>query len=71
MTVLDLIQYEDYDYIEWRVISPDDNSEIFFGASASKNGELISLDDDIYDENTEIIRYEKWTNSKKKEYGMV
>lgn len=64
MKVSDLIQNEDYDYIEWKVISSD-SKEIFFGKAASKDGKLISLDGDSYDEDTEIIRYEEWSNPKK------
>lgn len=64
MKVSDLIKNKDYDYIEWRVTSSD-SEEIFFGKSASKDGKLISLDGDSYDEDTEIIRYEEWSNPKK------
>ena len=64
MKISDLIKNKDYDYIEWRVTSSD-GQEIFFGKAASKDGDLISLDGDSYDEDTEIIRYEEWSNPKK------
>lgn len=69
MTVLDLIKNKDYDYIEWRVITPDDSEEVFMGASKSENGKLISLDGDIYYTNTEVVRYEEWQNTKKNIYN--
>ena len=62
MTVSDLIKNKDYDYIEWRVTSPYDNSDMFFGATKSKNGKLIPLDYDNYYAETEIISYEEWSN---------
>lgn len=63
VTVKDLIIKKDYDYISWRVTLPDEygGGDTFFGTSRSKNGKLISLDGDIYDENTEIIKYEEWS----------
>ena len=62
MTIKDLIKNKDYDYISWRRISPEDidGDDIFFGATKSENGKLISLDGDYYSENTEIISYEEW-----------
>ena len=62
MQVSDIIRNKDYDYIEWRIIMSKDNSETFVGSSKSKNGKLISLDGDIYYEDTIIERYEEWTN---------
>ena len=61
MTVSDLIKNKDYDYIEWRATSPYDNSDMFFGATQSKDGKLIPLDYDSYYEETEIISYEEWS----------
>ena len=62
MTVSDLIKNKDCDYIEWRVTSPYDNSDMFFGATKSKHGKLIPLDYDNYHEETEIISYEEWSD---------
>lgn len=59
MTVRDLIQKEDYDYIEWRLTAPG-GKEVFAGACRSCNGKLISLDGDSYSANEEVIRHEKW-----------
>lgn len=61
MTVADIIKNKDYDYIEWRVIFPYDDSDMFFGATQSKDGKLIPLDYDSYYEETEIISYEEWS----------
>ena len=69
MKVSDLIKNKDYDYIEWRVIAPDDREEVFMGASKSENSKLISLDGDIYYANTEVVRYEEWQNPKKNIYN--
>lgn len=66
MTVNDLIQQKDYDYIEWRITLPEHDKEgdIFFGCTKSKNGELISLDGDIYSKDVEVLQYEEWSNLK-------
>ena len=69
MQVSDIIKNKDYDYIEWRIIMSKDNSETFVGSSKSKNGKLISLDGDIYYEDTIIERYEEWTNFNKNIYN--
>lgn len=66
MTVRDVINDKDYDYIEWRVTPPPDIDEesIFFGACKSENGKLIPLDFDTYDENEEVFTYEQWCTDK-------
>lgn len=63
MTVKDLIQKKDYDYISWRLTSPKwwDEPDIFLGSCKSINGELIPLDGDSYSENEIVIRYEEWS----------
>lgn len=64
ITVKDLIKKKDYDYIEWRVILPEKagGGNTFFGCTKSENGNLIPLDGDIYSENTEVVRYEEWSD---------
>lgn len=62
MTVADLIKNKNYDYIEWRVVCPYDNSNMLFGIASSKDGKLISLNGDSYYKDTEIISYEEWSN---------
>lgn len=64
MTVKDLIQKKDYDYISWRITLPEKvgGGDTFWGCTSSKNGNLISLDGDTYDENTEILSYEEWSD---------
>lgn len=64
MTVKDLIKEKDYDYISWRVTLPKKigGGDTFFGATASKDGELISLDGDIYDEETKVLEFEEWSS---------
>ena len=72
ITIKDLIENEDFDYIECRarVDIPLGNSlgkadTIFVGCFEAKNGEIISLDDDTYDENAEVSSFERWTNPEK------
>lgn len=64
MTVKDLIKNKDYDYISWRVTLPEKygGGDTFFGACKSVGGELIPLDGDIYDEETEVLKYEEWSD---------
>lgn len=64
MTIGDLIKDKDYDYVSYRLILPD-GYDIFAGCFASKDGEIISLDGDIYDKSEEVLRYEKWDNPEK------
>lgn len=64
MIVKDLIKNKDYDYISWRVTLPEKygGGDIFFGQCRSQNGELISLDGDIYSEEDSVISYEEWSD---------
>ena len=66
MMIKDLITKKDYDYIEWRTPLPENlgGGDLFVGISKSQNGELISLDGDSYSENTPILSYEEWSDSK-------
>ena len=64
LTLKDLIQKKDYDYISWYITLPEDmgGGDTFWGATKSVNGELISLDGDIYSEDVEVLKYEEWKN---------
>lgn len=61
MTIEDLIKNKDYDYVEVRLFISEDD-DIFAGSFSSKDGEIISLDGDMYSKNKEVIRYEEWNN---------
>lgn len=63
MTVRDLIKDKNYVYISWRVTLPEKagGGDTFFGLCKSMNGELISLDGDTYDEDSEVVWYKEWT----------
>ena len=61
MTINDLIKNKDYDYISYRLALPD-GDDTFAGCFSSKNGEIISLDGDIYDKDEEVLNYEEWSN---------
>ena len=65
MTIGDLIKKKDYDYIEWRAKLPESvgGGDTFFGAAASKDGKLISLDGDCYSEDIDVISYEEWDDA--------
>ena len=67
MTIGNLIEKKDYDYIEWRVTLPERHGggDELFGCTKSENGKLISLDGDTYSEDTEIISYEEWEDDEK------
>ena len=63
MTVRELLDKKDYQYVEWRVSTPDcieDEEDLFFGYCEVVNGKLVSGDGDSYDEDTEVLRYEEW-----------
>lgn len=60
MTIGDLIKNKDYDYISYRLILPDGDNT-FAGCFASKGGEIISLDGDIYNKDEVVLSYEKWS----------
>ena len=61
MTIGDLIKNKDYDYISYRLTLPN-GSDTFAGCFASKGGEIISLDGDIYNKDEEVLSYEEWTS---------
>lgn len=63
-TINDLIQNKDYDYISIRATLPDDSKQFdtFIGCCCSENGKLVSIDDDTYSEDMEVISYEEWDN---------
>ena len=67
MTVKDLITNKDYDYISLRYAIPEDlwqklnDTTLFFGVAASKDGVLISKDGDIYSEDMVVLDYIEWT----------
>ena len=54
MTIGDLIKNKDYDYISYRLTLPN-GSDTFAGCFASKDGEIISLDGDIYNKDEEVL----------------
>ena len=60
MTIGDLIKNKDYNYISYRLRLAD-GGNIFAGCFASKNGEIISLDGDVYDKDEEVIGYKEWS----------
>ena len=66
MTIGDLIKDKDYDCVSYRITLRDE-SDTFAGCFASKGGEIIPLDGDIYDKNEEVLRYEEWSKPK---YGI-
>ena len=62
MTIQDLINKKNYDYISYRVIHTEVPEGVFAGVCHSKDGKLISNDGDYYSTNEEIISYEEWNN---------
>lgn len=60
MTIGDLIKKKDYDYVSYRLTLRDE-SDTFAGCFASKDGEIIPLDGDIYDKDEKVLRYEEWS----------
>ena len=60
MTIGDLIKNKDYDYVSYRLTL--DGDDTFAGCFASKGGEIIPLDGDIYDNDEEVISYEEWSS---------
>ena len=62
MTIGDLVKNKDYDYISYRLTLRDD-SDIFAGCFASKDGEIIPLDGDTYSKDEEVLSYEEWQQS--------
>lgn len=60
MTIGDLISKKDYDYIEYRLQLKEFDDDIFAGCFSSKNGEIISLDGDVYSKDEKVLNYEEW-----------
>lgn len=61
MTIGELIKNKDYDYVSYR-LTLRDGSDTFAGCFASKGGEIIPLDEDIYDKDEEVLCYEEWSS---------
>ena len=75
ITVGDLINDKDYDYISWRVVLPEiiakdlEKNSVWIGACASKDGKLIFFGNDTdYSKYEEVVSYEEWS---KLEDGIV
>lgn len=66
MTIKDLIKNKNYDCIDIRATPPKGwkVENMLIGYCKSEDGELISLDDDTYDEYEDIISSEEWKNEK-------
>lgn len=64
VTVGDLIKNEDFDWITWRVTTPEDWNEedMYYGDCKSENGELISLDGDTYSKNEIVKKFWRWSD---------
>lgn len=60
MTIGDLIKNKDYDCVTYR-LALRDGDDTFAGCFASKGGEIIPLDGDIYDKDEEVLSYEEWS----------
>ena len=60
MTVQDLIDKKDYDYISYRVTHTEFPEGVFVGSCHSINGKLIPDDLDYYSPNEEVLSYEEW-----------
>lgn len=73
LTIKDLISKKDYDYISLRLTLPENakDNDIFFGVAKSENGNLITLDGDSYEEDSEVVNYEEWTNEEKGIYNGI
>lgn len=64
MTLKDLIDKKDYDYVSYRLTLPEKigGEDTFAGCFKSENGVIITLDGDIYDKTEEVLAYEEWEN---------
>lgn len=72
MTIRELISKKDFDYIEYRIVLPNRifntkkidekmfKNTAFFGAFKAINGEIISLDGDLYNPDEIILYSEEW-----------
>ena len=67
MTIADLIEHNDYDYMCWRITLPESigGGDTFMGVTRSEGGKLISLDGDTYSEDCEVLTYREWRDLKK------
>lgn len=65
MTIRDLINKKDYDYISYRVTHPKFPEGVWLGICHSKNGELIPHDQDYYSTDEEVLDYEEWNDLEK------
>ena len=70
MTLGDLIKTKDYDYVSYRLTLPD-GDDTFAGCFASKGGEIIPLDGDIYDKDEEVLSYEEWSQPEDIQNGLT
>lgn len=70
-TIGDVIAGKNYDYVSYRVRFEKEKYEkrlpdyyfaegMFAGAFAVNNGEIVSLDDDTYCKNEEVLESEEW-----------
>lgn len=62
--IKDLIKDKDYEYVEYRVPSKESNNGEFAGAFRVKDGKIISIDGDSYDEEERVYAAEEWSNDK-------
>lgn len=67
VTLKELINEKDYDYISFRFLYPKDDKLYtkdgeYWGCCKSKNGKLIPLDGDSYDNDIELARWEEWSD---------
>ena len=69
MTLKELISKKDYDYIEFRCLTPPDyaeetgETEAFYGSGYSKDGIFYPNDHDSYSLEEELERWEEWSQS--------
>ena len=63
MTIGDLIKNKNYDYVSYRLMLPS-GEDIFAGCFASKDGKIVPLDGDTYDDDEEVLSYEEWSQQK-------
>ena len=66
MTIQDLINKKDYDYISYRVTHPKAPDGVFIGSCHSINGELIPNDyQDYFSPDEEVLDYDEWKDLEK------
>ena len=71
MTIGELIKDKDYDFIELRIFDSELHRSVFIGSAKSINGDLFSLDGDIYCKKSEILEYEEWSGKKVKNAATI